>query len=143
MSSSEPVLALPSGGYGGSVRSNGCGPRQSARVGAGPGSGLGQRVFDDYVQRDFTAAAPNLTWLTDIAEHPSAIGGTVYCCAIKDVFSNRIVGYATGERMTATWPCALHAAIARRRPEGSSWSMPTEDRSFELAASGLSWPPLA
>ena len=32
-------------------------------------------------------------WVTDITEHPTA-EGKLYCCAIKDLFSNRIVGYA-------------------------------------------------
>jgi transposase InsO family protein len=83
----------------------------------GSGKRPGPAVFDDHVQRDFTAEAPNLTWLTDITEHPTAMGGKVYCCAIKDVFSNRIVGYATGDRMTADLAVrALRAAIARRRP---------------------------
>jgi len=84
----------------------------------GSGKRPGPAVYDDHVQRDFTAAAPNLKWLTDITEHPTA-EGKVYCCAIKDVFSNRIVGYAIGERMTADLAvAALRAAVARRQPDG-------------------------
>jgi transposase InsO family protein len=82
----------------------------------GAGKRPGPAVFDDHVQRDFTATAPNTKWLTDITEHPTD-EGKVYCCAIKDLFSNRIVGYATGERMTADLAvAALRAAIARRQP---------------------------
>ena len=66
----------------------------------GNGKNPGPAVHDDHVQRDFTAAQPNLKWLTDITEHPTG-EGKVYCCAIKDLFSNRIVGYAIGDRMTA------------------------------------------
>ncbi len=77
----------------------------------------GPAVHDDYVQRDFSAGAPTVKWLTDITEHPTA-EGKVYCCAIKDLFSNRIVGYAIGERMTADLAvAALRAAIARRQPD--------------------------
>ena len=84
----------------------------------GSGKKPGPAVFDDHVQRDFTAAAPNLRWLTDITEHPTD-EGKVYCCAIKDLFAGRVVGYAIGERMTADLAvAALRAAIARRRPEG-------------------------
>lgn len=84
----------------------------------GSGKRPGPAVFDDHVQRDFTAASPNRTWVTDITEHPTG-EGKVYCCAIKDLFSNRIVGYAIGERMTADLAVsALRAAIARRRPDG-------------------------
>ena len=60
----------------------------------------GPAVHDDLVQRVFTADAPDRVWLTDITEHPT-IEGKLYCCAIKDVFSNRIVGYSIAERMTA------------------------------------------
>ena len=84
----------------------------------GSGKRPGPAVYDDHVQRDFTAAAPNLKWLTDITEHPTA-EGKVYCCAIKDLFSNRIVGYAIGDRMTADLAvAALRAAVARRQPDG-------------------------
>ena len=43
---------------------------------------------DDLVHRDFTAQRPNQVWVTDITEHPTA-QGKIYCCAIKDLFSNR------------------------------------------------------
>jgi len=79
----------------------------------------GPAVNDDHVQRDFTAAEPNHKWVTDITEHPTIDQGKVYCCAIKDLFSNRIVGYAIADRMTADLAVnALRAAIARRQPEG-------------------------
>lgn len=60
----------------------------------------GPAVHDDLVRRVFSAPAPNLVWLTDITEHPTS-EGKLYACAIKDVFSNRIVGYALSDRMTA------------------------------------------
>lgn len=76
----------------------------------------GPAVHDDLVQRDFTAPAPDVVWLTDITEHPT-LEGKLYVCAIKDVFSNRIVGYAIDERMTAKLAVsALRSAIARRQP---------------------------
>lgn len=78
----------------------------------------GPPVHDDHIRRDFTAPAPNRKWVTDITEHPTA-EGKVYCCAIKDLFSNRIVGYAIGERITADLAVgALRAAIARRQSDG-------------------------
>lgn len=77
----------------------------------------GPAVHDDLVQRVFSAPAPDLVWLTDITEHPT-IEGKLYCCSIKDVFSNRIVGYAVGDRMTASLAVsALRSAIARRQPK--------------------------
>lgn len=79
----------------------------------------GPAVHDDLVRRDFTAPAPNVVWLTDITEHPTS-EGKLYVCAIQDVFSKRIVGYAIDQRMTADLAVnALRAAIARRQPAGT------------------------
>jgi putative transposase len=86
---------------------------------AGAGKRPGPAVHDDLVQRNFTADQPDAVWLTDITEHPT-LEGKLYCCAIKDVFSNRIVGYSIAERMTAQLAVsALRAAIARRQPVGT------------------------
>ncbi len=79
----------------------------------------GPAVHDDLVNRDFTASEPDAVWLTDITEHPTD-EGKVYCCAFKDVFSNRIVGYAIDDRMTSDLAvAALRTAIARRQPDGT------------------------
>ena len=48
----------------------------------------------------FTAEAPNRLWLTDITEHTTG-EGKLYLCAIKDVYSGRIVGYSIDSRMTS------------------------------------------
>ena len=80
----------------------------------------GPPVHDDLVQRQFTAAGPNQLWLTDITEHWTG-EGKLYLCAIKDVFSNRIVGYSIDDRMTADLAVnALRMAIQRRRPVGTT-----------------------
>lgn len=71
------------------------------------------------MNRDFTAEHPNQVWVTDITEHPTG-EGKVYCCLIKDLFSNRIVGYSIGPRMTKHLAInALRAALARRRFVGT------------------------
>ena len=76
----------------------------------------GPPVHDDLVDRDFTAPAANVTWLTDITEHPTA-QGKLYLCAIKDVWSTRIVGYSMSSRMTAALAVsALSNAVALRDP---------------------------
>ena len=75
---------------------------------------VGPPVHDDLVERDFTAEAPNQLWLADITEHPSR-EGKLYLCAIKDVFSNRIVGYCIDSRMKSRLATtALNNAVARR-----------------------------
>jgi putative transposase len=53
-------------------------------------------------------------WLADITEHPTR-EGKLYLCAIKDVFSNRIVGYCIDSRMKSRLATtALSNAVARR-----------------------------
>ena len=47
-------------------------------------------VYDDLVRRRFVADAPDRLWLTDITEHPTR-EGKVYCAAVLDVYSHRIV----------------------------------------------------
>lgn len=74
----------------------------------------GTPAYDDLVRREFTADAPDRLWLTDITEHRTD-EGKVYLCAVKDVWSNRIVGYAIDERMTARLAvAAVETAVARR-----------------------------
>ena len=79
----------------------------------------GAPVHDDLVNRQFSAEGPNTLWLTDITEHRTR-EGKVYLCAIKDVFSNRIVGYSIDSRMKARIAVnALEMAVAHRgRPTG-------------------------
>jgi len=79
----------------------------------------GPPVHDDLVERDFTAERPNQLWLTDITEHRTS-EGKLYCCAIKDVYSKRIVGYSLDARMTADLAVgALRNAIRLRQPHGT------------------------
>ncbi|HEX3826749.1 MAG TPA: IS3 family transposase, partial [Sporichthyaceae bacterium] len=56
----------------------------------------------------------NTVWLSDITEHQTK-EGKLYLCAIKDVWSNRIVGYSMAERMESSLAvAALESAVARR-----------------------------
>lgn len=74
----------------------------------------GPPVHEDRVERDFTAAGPNQLWLTDITEHHTA-EGKLYLCAVKDVWSRRIIGYSIDERMTSHLAVdALRMAVTRR-----------------------------
>ncbi len=52
-------------------------------------------------------------------EHPT-LTGKLYLASLKDVFSNRIVGYALSPRPTAGLACAaLRHALIRRNPTGT------------------------
>ena len=79
----------------------------------------GAPVGDDLVERDFTAQHLDEKWLTDITEHWTG-EGKLYLCAIKDVCSRRIVGYAIDQRMKASLAVrALQNALQQRGfPEG-------------------------
>lgn len=71
-------------------------------------------AHDDLVRRRFTAQAANEVWVADITEHPTA-EGKLYLCAIKDLWSNRIVGWAIDDRMKARLVvAAIETAVARR-----------------------------
>ena len=93
----------------------------------------GPPVHDDLIKRDFTADDVNEIWLTDIpplrAPRMIAAGGApsehwtdegkLYLCAIKDVFSGRIVGYSISDRMKARLTVnALNNAVTRRDAAG-------------------------
>jgi len=79
----------------------------------------GPPVHDDLVQRNVNATRVNELWLTDITEHWTD-SGKLYLCAIKDVFSNRIVGYSISDRMTAQLAVsAVRNAVRLRNPVGT------------------------
>ena len=70
------------------------------------------------VRHEFTADGPNQLWLADITEHRTA-EGKLYFCAVKDAFSNRIVGYSIDSRMKSRIAvAALDSAVARRQADG-------------------------
>jgi transposase InsO family protein len=50
--------------------------------------------FPDLVKRDFTAPAPNVTWVGDMTEIPTD-EGKLYLSTAIDLFSRRLLGYAT------------------------------------------------
>ena len=81
---------------------------------------VGAPAHEDLVRRQFTAPGPNQVWLSDLTEHPTG-EGKLYLCAIKDVWSRRIVGYSINARMeSAIAVAALDSAVARRAATGQS-----------------------
>lgn len=84
----------------------------------------GAPMGDDLVQRDFTADELDQKWLTDITEHWTG-EGKLYLCALKDVCSNRIVGYAIDKRMKASLAVrALENALMQRGyPQGGDCAL--------------------
>jgi len=73
-------------------------------------------VVDEHgvIRHEFNAVRPNELWLADITEHRTS-EGKLYLCAVKDVFSGRIVGYSIDSRMKSRLAvAALNSAVARR-----------------------------
>jgi len=79
----------------------------------------------DVIRHEFTAEAPNELWLADITEHRTG-EGKLYLCAIKDVFSNRIVGYSIDSRMKSRLAVAALASAAARRGDVAGCIMHTD-----------------
>jgi putative transposase len=76
--------------------------------------------YDDLVDRDFVVDGPDELWMTDITEHPTD-EGKVYCAAVLDAYSRRVVGWSIDDNMrTALVVDALGMAITRRNPEPHS-----------------------
>ena len=80
---------------------------------------------EDLVRRQFTAQAPDRPWLTDITEHPAA-DGKLYCAAVMDAYSRRIIGWSMDKRQDteSRRRCAGHGrhppAARRRRNDPAS-----------------------
>lgn len=96
----------------------------------------------DLVNRSFERNGPNQLWMTDITEHPTA-EGRVFCCAVLDAWSRRVVGWSVDRRATtAMVNTALGMAVEKRGrgalihtdhgPQFTSWTF-----SQKVRASGL------
>ena len=70
----------------------------------------------DLVNRNFTAAAPNELWVTDLTYVPTR-SGMAYVCFIVDAFSRRIVGWRVASNMKTEM--VLDALEMARRSRGS------------------------
>ncbi|CAN5365099.1 IS3 family transposase [soil metagenome] len=69
----------------------------------------------DLLNRDFTAAATNVTYVGDITYLPLATGGNLYLATVIDCCSRRVAGWAIAEHMrTELVEDALRAADALR-----------------------------
>jgi putative transposase len=74
-------------------------------------------VADNILDRDFSAERPNEKWVADIT-YIATGEGWLYLAAVMDLFSRRIVGWATSENIDAALATsALQAAIEQRSPD--------------------------
>lgn len=73
-------------------------------------------VFDNRLERNFRAPAPNRKWVTDITYIETG-EGWLYLAAVLDLYSRKIVGWSMHERMPSELvEDALKMAVARRNP---------------------------
>jgi putative transposase len=73
-------------------------------------------IAPNLLNRNFSAAAPNQVWLTDIT-YVETGQGWLYLAAVMDLFSRRIVGWAMDDHLRTELPlAALNMAISTRRP---------------------------
>jgi len=69
----------------------------------------------DLLKRDFTAPAPNVTYVGDITYLPLACGSNLYLATVIDCYSRRLVGWAVADHMrTDLIATALLDAAATR-----------------------------
>lgn len=73
-------------------------------------------IAPNLLERDFTAQGPDESWVTDIT-FIWTLQGWLYLAVILDVFSRRVVGWATGQHVDRHLAlAALDMALAKRCP---------------------------
>lgn len=98
------------------MRENGLVARRKKRFRATTDSKHDDPIAPNLLARDFTATGPNEAWVTDVTAIWTG-AGWLFLAAILDLFSRRVVGWATSannDRFLAL--DALRAALVARRP---------------------------
>jgi transposase InsO family protein len=73
-------------------------------------------VADNVLAREFYPDKPDTAWAADITYVPTA-RGWLYLAVVIDLFSRRVVGWATADHLRTELPlAALRMALAGRRP---------------------------
>lgn len=72
-------------------------------------------IAPNLLQREFTVAAPDIAWVSDIT-YLRTREGWGYLATVIDLYSRRMVGWALANRMSAKLVCdAFDMAVARRK----------------------------
>ena len=75
-------------------------------------------VAKNVLNREFYPDRPNAVWTADITYVPTA-EGWLYLAVVLDLFSRRVVGWATADHLRSELACdALRMALEHRRPRG-------------------------
>ncbi len=98
------------------MRDNGLVARRKKRFRATTDSKHDNLIAPNTLARDFTASGPNEAWVTDVTA-VWTLSGWLFLAAIVDLYSRRVVGWATSaSNDTALALDALRAALVARRP---------------------------
>lgn len=74
-------------------------------------------IAPNVLGRQFVAEKPNQVWLTDFT-YIATRAGFAYLCAVEDLYSRKIVGWAVRDSIDARLACeALQQAIDLREPD--------------------------
>jgi transposase InsO family protein len=77
-----------------------------------------QPVAANVLNRQFYPDRPNTVWTADITYVPTA-EGWLYLAVVLDLFSRRVVGWATADHLRSELTCdALRMALEHRKPTG-------------------------
>jgi putative transposase len=75
-------------------------------------------VAENVLDREFYPDRPDQVWTGDITYIPTA-QGWLYLAVVLDLFSRKVVGWATADHLRAELTCnALEMALMHRKPEG-------------------------
>jgi putative transposase len=78
----------------------------------------GHPVAANTLNREFYPDRPDAVWTADITYVPTA-EGRLYLAVVLDLFSRRVVGWATADHLRGELACdALRMALEHRRPKG-------------------------
>jgi transposase InsO family protein len=101
------------------MKDNGLRAKAAKKYKATTNSNHSLPVAPNLLEQDFTADAPDQKWVSDIT-YIWTEQGWLYLAVVLELYSRRVIGWAIGERMTATLVCdALIMALWRRHlPKG-------------------------
>ena len=101
------------------MKDNGLRAKAAKKYKATTNSNHSLPVVPNLLEQNFTADVPDQKWVSDIT-YIWTEEGWLYLAVVLELYSRRVIGWAIGERMTATLVCdALIMALWRRRmPKG-------------------------
>jgi putative transposase len=95
----------------------------------------GEPIAPNWLQREFSAPAPDRVWVADTTYLP-VIGGFIFLVVVIDLFSRKVVGWSLGDRLDADLSGeAFRRALARGSPRPGL--IFHSDRGSEFAAASF------